>query len=51
VNAIDAEKIEAKQDPSKRAHMLAEEFDWDVYEAKKIWAFGPDNTGPNLLVD
>lgn len=51
VNAIDAEKIEAKQDPKARARMLADDFNWDPYEAKKIWAFGPESTGPNLFVD
>jgi elongation factor 2 len=30
---------------------LADEFGWDVSEARKIWAFGPDGTGPNLFVD
>ena len=24
---------------------------WDVTEARKIWCFGPDGGGPNLLVD
>lgn len=25
--------------------------DWDLLAARSIWAFGPDNTGPNILVD
>ena len=28
-----------------------EKFDWDATEARKIWCFGPEGTGPNLLVD
>ena len=31
--------------------VLADEFSWDVTDARKIWCFGPDTTGPNLLVD
>jgi len=31
--------------------MLADDFEWDVNEAKKIWCFGPDTSGPNMLVD
>ncbi|KAG8912497.1 Elongation factor 2 [Tulasnella sp. 417] len=34
-----------------RARVLADEFGWDVADARKIWCFGPDTTGPNLLVD
>lgn len=30
---------------------MAEKFDYDVTEARKIWCFGPDGTGPNILVD
>ncbi len=31
--------------------MLAEEFGWDKDLAKKIWCFGPETTGPNMVVD
>ncbi|KAJ1514196.1 U5 small nuclear ribonucleoprotein component [Coelomomyces lativittatus] len=30
---------------------LEEEFDWDVLASRSIWAFGPDNRGPNVLMD
>lgn len=30
---------------------MIDDFGWDQHEAKKIWCFGPENTGPNLLVD
>ncbi|VAH97594.1 unnamed protein product [Triticum turgidum subsp. durum] len=30
---------------------LAEEFGWDKDLAKKIWCFGPETTGPNMVVD
>ncbi|XP_055377484.1 116 kDa U5 small nuclear ribonucleoprotein component [Condylostylus longicornis] len=26
-------------------------YDWDLLAARSIWAFGPDNAGPNILVD
>merc|ERR1712146_185187 len=26
-------------------------YEWDVTEARKIWAFAPDGTGPNLIID
>jgi len=30
---------------------LADTFEWDKNEAAKIWAFGPETSGPNLLTD
>jgi len=30
---------------------LAEEFGWDAGEARKIWAFGPNTSGANMMVD
>jgi U5 small nuclear ribonucleoprotein component len=26
-------------------------YEWDLLAARSIWAFGPDNHGPNVLVD
>lgn len=38
-------------DPKVRARFLADNYDWDVQEARKIWCYGPDNRGPNVVVD
>lgn len=35
----------------ERARYLADTYDFDVGEARKIWCFGPEGTGPNLLID
>lgn len=40
-----------KDDFKARARYLAEKYEWDATEARKIWCFGPEGTGPNLLVD
>jgi len=40
-----------KDDPKARAKKLHEEFEWDKEDAQRIWSFGPDNAGPNILVD
>lgn len=26
-------------------------YEWDLLAARSIWAFGPERTGPNILVD
>ena len=50
-NAIEAGQINPRDDFKTRARVLADDFGWDVTDARKIWGFGPDTTGPNLLVD
>ncbi|KEI42159.1 uncharacterized protein L969DRAFT_84033 [Mixia osmundae IAM 14324] len=49
--AIETGKIAPRDDFKLRARVLADEHGWDVTEARKIWCFGPDTNGPNLLVD
>jgi elongation factor 2 len=48
---IEDDKITSKQDPKERARRLQDDHEWDPNDAKKIWCFGPDTTGPNVLVD
>jgi elongation factor 2 len=48
---IESGKINSRADFKVRARMLADQHGWDVTEARKIWCFGPDATGPNMLVD
>jgi len=45
------ELINPRSDPKLRARFLADTYDWDVTEARKIWAYAPDGNGPNLWVD
>jgi len=40
-------KAEAKE----RAKCFREKFDWDENDARKIWAWGPETDGPNLVID
>lgn len=30
---------------------MTDKFDWDKNDTLKIWSFGPENKGPNILVD
>lgn len=43
--------VSARQEMKERARYLADKYQFDVTEARKIWCFGPEGTGPNLLVD
>jgi len=48
---IDNAEISHKQDFKERARILTNKYSWDGTEARKIWCFGPEATGPNLVVD
>merc|ERR1719328_433612 len=48
---IDNGEIAPRQEMKERARILADKYEFDVTEARKIWCFGPDGTGPNLVID
>merc|ERR1711972_350002 len=48
---IETGKLGPKADPKERSKMLREKFDWDDNQARKIWCWGPETEGPNIVVD
>jgi elongation factor 2 len=48
---IDNGDVTNRQDFKIRGRYLADKYDYDITEARKIWCFGPDTLGPNLLID
>jgi elongation factor 2 len=48
---IDSGDLSAKQDPKERARIMADKYQFDVTEARKVWSFGPEGTGPNIMMD
>merc|ERR1712127_605642 len=48
---VESGKINANDDAKERTKYLSEKFDFDKNDALKIWCFGPDTTGANILVD
>jgi len=49
--AIEDQKVTPRDDPKARKKVLCEEYEFDATDAVRIWAFGPETTGPNLLID
>jgi len=49
--AIENGKVGPRDEFKARARVLSDEYEWDNQEARKIWAFGPDANGANLMVD
>lgn len=49
--AIETGVITSQDEPKARARIMTDKFEWDNTEARRIWCFGPDTSGPNVLVD
>jgi len=43
--------LSSKADPKDRAKLLRDEYGWDDAHARKIWCFGPETMGANVVVD
>merc|ERR1719193_1040652 len=48
---IENGKVTPREDPKTRKTFLCENYSFDATDARKIWCFGPDTNGPNILVD
>jgi elongation factor 2 len=48
---IDNGEVTSKQDFKLRGRYLADKYEYDITEARKIWCFGPDTMGPNFVID
>merc|ERR1712126_204279 len=48
---IDKGEVNPRDDFKIRARYLADKYEFDVTEARKIWCFGPETNGPNIMVD
>jgi len=49
--AIEDGKAGPKADAKERAKFLREKFEWDENAARKIWCWGPETDGANLVID
>ena len=48
---IESGKVSIKDPIRKVGQFFEEKYDWDKLASRSIWAFGPDETGPNILQD
>jgi len=49
--AIEDGTVGPKADPKERMKMYRDKFDFDENAARKIWAWGPETEGANIIVD
>jgi 116 kDa U5 small nuclear ribonucleoprotein component len=48
---IEHEKLKIGTDPKALENQLKTDYNWDILAARGVWAFGPDNSGPNVLLN
>lgn len=48
---IENEVVQISWNRKRLGEFFQAKYDWDLLAARSIWAFGPDTTGPNILVD
>ncbi len=48
---IESGKVSIRDPIRKVGQFFEENYDWDKLASRSIWAFGPDETGPNILQD
>ena len=48
---IESGTVKIRDPVRKTARFFEEKYGWDLLAARSIWAFGPDEFGPNILQD
>jgi len=43
--------VKLADDVKVTARKLIDTYEWDQHDARKVWCFGPENVGPNVVVD
>ena len=51
VKEIEDGTIRAADDNKKTSRTLIDKYHWEQHDAKKLWVFGPEQSGPNFLID
>lgn len=48
---IERGRVTMRMTPKERGTFFQEKYQWDLLASRSIWAFGPDDSGPNVLLD
>merc|ERR1719326_1952218 len=48
---IESGVLGPKAEMKERTRVFREKYDWDENDCRKIWAWGPETEGPNLVID
>ncbi|CCM03669.1 uncharacterized protein FIBRA_05813 [Fibroporia radiculosa] len=48
---IETGRVSMRISAKERGKFFEEKYQWDLLASRSIWAFGPDDSGPNVLLD
>ena len=48
---IETGRVNMRMSAKERGNFFQQKYSWDLLAARSIWAFGPNENGPNILVD
>lgn len=48
---IERGRVTIRMPAKERGKFFEEKYQWDLLASRSIWAFGPDESGPNILLD
>jgi U5 small nuclear ribonucleoprotein component len=48
---IERGRVNMRMSAKERGGFFQEKYQWDLLASRSIWAFGPDENGPNILLD
>ena len=48
---IERGRVNMRMSAKERGKFFEEKYQWDLLASRSIWAFGPDDNGPNILLD
>ena len=48
---IERGRVNMRMPAKDRGKFFEEKYQWDLLASRSIWAFGPDENGPNILLD
>ena len=48
---IERGRVHMRMTAKERGTFFQEKYQWDLLASRSIWAFGPDENGPNVLLD
>lgn len=50
-NDIEAGRVTMRMTNKERGKFFENKYQWDLLASRNIWAFGPEDNGPNVLVN
>ncbi|KAH9929728.1 P-loop containing nucleoside triphosphate hydrolase protein [Fomitopsis serialis] len=48
---VETGRVNMRMTAKERGKFFEDKYQWDLLASRSIWAFGPDDSGPNILLD